>query len=59
MKKKIRLSAETKYFTFAEPPNQLAVREVARFDLIDVHPDAELFEMYGATDSLPSGPLAA
>ena len=28
----------------AEPPGELAVREVARFDLIEVHPDAELFE---------------
>ena len=26
------------------PPSQLAVREVARFDLVDVRPDAELFE---------------
>ncbi len=26
------------------PPAALAVREVAQFDLIDVHPDAELFE---------------
>lgn len=28
----------------SEPPAALAVREVARFELIDVHPDAELFE---------------
>jgi len=27
-----------------EPPARLAVREVARFDIIEVHPDAELFE---------------
>ena len=27
-----------------EPPMQLAVREVARFGLVDIHPDAELFE---------------
>jgi CBS domain-containing protein len=27
-----------------EPPAALAVREVARFELIEVHPDAELFE---------------
>ncbi|WP_088286620.1 putative nucleotidyltransferase substrate binding domain-containing protein [Ideonella sp. A 288] len=27
-----------------EPPGQLAVREVARFGLVDIHPDAELFE---------------
>lgn len=27
-----------------EPPAQLAVREVARFGLVDVHPNAELFE---------------
>ena len=26
------------------PPSQLAVREVSRFDLVDVRPDAELFE---------------
>ncbi len=28
----------------ARPPGELAVREAARFDLVDVHPDAELFE---------------
>lgn len=28
----------------AEPPASLAVREVSRFELIEVHPDAELFE---------------
>ena len=27
-----------------EPPQALAVREVARFDLVEVHPDAEIFE---------------
>jgi CBS domain-containing protein len=27
-----------------QPPQALAVREVARFELIEVHPDAELFE---------------
>ena len=27
-----------------EPPATLAVREVAHFDLVEVHPDAELFE---------------
>ena len=27
-----------------QPPAALAVREVARFDLVEVHPDAELFE---------------
>jgi CBS domain-containing protein len=26
------------------PPNKLAVRDVARFQLIEIHPDAELFE---------------
>ncbi|MDT3679777.1 MAG: DUF294 nucleotidyltransferase-like domain-containing protein [Burkholderiaceae bacterium] len=28
----------------ARPPGEIAVREAARFELVDVHPDAELFE---------------
>jgi len=28
----------------ARPPSELAVREAARFELVDIHPDAELFE---------------